>query len=146
VANQILTLFLQSCILLVIAYFLGLNVPLSGIALTLALTLLIGITMSSLSYAISLSVKDEGVLASITNTFYLPLMLLSGIMLPIALAPAWMQNMAKFNPFYYAVEASRSMFAGEFSNLIVLKGFAVMMVFTGTALWLAVRSLNKMTA
>ena len=146
VSNQILTLFMQSCILLVIAGFLGLDVPLVGIALTLALILMIGITMSSLSYAISISVKDEGVLASITNTFYLPMMLLSGIMLPISFAPDWIKNMAAFNPFYYAVEASRSLFAGDYANLIVLKGFAIMFLFTLLALRLAVRALNKMAA
>jgi ABC-2 type transport system permease protein len=144
VINQILTLFLQSCILLIIAGFLGLHVSLAGIALTLALILLIGITMSSFSYAISLSVKDESVLASITNTVYLPLMLLSGIMLPIAFAPHWIKTVALFNPFYYAVEASRSLFAGDFSNLIIVKGFAVVIAFAIFALWLAVRALNKM--
>ncbi|HWY99344.1 MAG TPA: ABC transporter permease [Bacteroidia bacterium] len=146
VLNQILTLFSQSCILLVIALFLGLNVPFIGVALTMVLILLIGVTMSSFSYAISLSVKDEGVLASITNTVYLPIMLLSGIMLPIALAPNWMKNMALFNPFYYVVEASRSLFAGDYGNIIVVKGFAIMVAFTLFALWTAVRALNKMTA
>jgi len=144
VFNQIFTLFLQSCILLVIAMFLGLHVAFAGILLTLLLILLIGITMSSFSYAISLSVKDEGVLASITNTSYLPLMLLSGIMLPISLAPSWIKTAALFNPFYYAVEASRSLFAGQYGDLIILKGFGVVLVFTGFALWLAVRALNKM--
>ncbi|HXB12357.1 MAG TPA: ABC transporter permease [Bacteroidia bacterium] len=144
VCNQILTLFLQSCILLVIAVIMGLHVSFMGMLLTLVLVLLIGITMSSFSYAISLSVKDEGVLASITNTTYLPLMLLSGIMLPISLAPNWIKTMALFNPFYYAVEASRSLFAADYGNAIVLKGFIVIIAFTAFALWLAVRALNKM--
>jgi ABC-2 type transport system permease protein len=144
VFNQVLTLFLQSCILLVIAVIMGLHVPFMGILLTMILILLIGITMSSFSYAISLSVKDEGVLASITNTTYLPLMLLSGIMLPISLAPNWIKTMALFNPFYYAVEASRSLFAADYGNAIVLKGFIVIIAFTTFALWLAVRALNKM--
>lgn len=146
VFNQILTLFTQSCILLVIALFLGLSVPFIGVVMTMILILLIGITMSSFSYAISLSVKDEGILASITNTVYLPIMLLSGIMLPISLAPNWIKNMALFNPFYYVVEASRSLFAGDYSNMIVIKGFAIMFAFTLLALWLAVKALNKMTA
>lgn len=146
ILNQILTLFLQSCILLIIAAFLGLKVPFAGIALTLVLILLIGITMSSFSYAISLSVQDEGVLASITNTFYLPVMLLSGIMLPISFAPNWLKTMALFNPFYYVVEASRDLFAGDYGTMIVVKGFIIMIAFTLFALWLAVRALNKMAA
>ena len=144
VFNQVLTLLGQSVILLVIALFLGLNVSFAGVILTLVLILLIGITMSSFSYAISISVKDEGILASITNTSYLPLMLLSGIMLPMSFAPVWMKNMALFNPFYYAVEASRSLFAADWGNMIILKGFAVVIAFAILALWLAVRALNKM--
>jgi ABC-2 type transport system permease protein len=144
VLNQILTLFMQSSILLVIAMFLGLHVSFIGILLTLVLILLIGVTLSSFSYAISLSVKDEGILASITNTFYVPLMLLSGIMLPISLAPQWIKTMALFNPFYYAVEASRALFAADYGNMIIVKGFAVVIVFNIFALGLAVRALNKM--
>jgi ABC-2 type transport system permease protein len=145
VCSQVLILVLQSSLLLVIALFLGLHVPIIGILLTIILILLIGITMSCFSYAISISVKDEGVLASITQTFFLPLMLLSGIMLPIAFAPHWMQVMAKFNPFYYAVEASRSLFAGNYADMIILKGFAVVVPFTLFSVWMAVRSLNRMS-
>jgi len=146
IANQKVTLFCQACILLVIARFLGLHVPVWGLFFTLLLVLMIGVTMASLSYSISLSVRDEGVLASITNTFYLPVMLLSGIMLPISFAPHWIKVAAHFNPFYYAVEASRSLFAGEFGNRIVAEGFVVIVIFMTVALWLAVRSLNKMSA
>jgi len=145
VCSQVLILFLQSSLLLIIALFLGLHVPIVGILLTVVLILLIGITMSCFSYAISISVKDEGVLASITQTFFLPLMLLSGIMLPISFAPHWIQVMAKFNPFYYAVEASRSLFAGNYADMIILKGFAVVVPFTLFSVWLAVRSLNRMS-
>ena len=145
VCSQVLILVLQSSLLLVIALFLGLRVPLIGILLTVILILLIGITMSCFSYAISISVKDEGVLASITQTFFLPLMLLSGIMLPISFAPNWMQVMAKFNPFYYAVEASRSLFAGNYADMIILKGFAIVIPFTLFSVYLAVRSLNRMS-
>lgn len=94
VLNQVLTLLLQSFILLIIAFCMGLHVPFAGVALTMILILLIGTTMSSFSYAISISVKDESALASITNTSYLPIMLLSGIMLPISLAPDWIKSMA----------------------------------------------------
>ena len=145
VCSQIIILFLQSSLLLIIALFLGLRVPLIGILLTVVLIILIGITMSCFSYAISISVKDEGVLASITQTFFLPLMLLSGIMLPISFAPNWIQVMAKFNPFYYAVEASRSLFAGNYADMIILKGFAIVIPFTLFSVYLAVRSLNRMS-
>jgi ABC-2 type transport system permease protein len=146
VLSQALTLFLQASILLGIAWFFGLSVPFSGIALTMVLVLIIGMAMSALSYAISLSVQEESALASITNTFYLPIMLLSGIMLPIAIAPDWIKTAAKFNPFYYAVEGARALFSGSVADMLVLKGFAVMTGLAVLMIGLAIRALRKMTA
>jgi ABC-2 type transport system permease protein len=146
VFSNLVTLFLQCVILLVVAYFFGLDVPFLGILLTMALVMMIGMCMAAASYAISLSVQDEGALASITNTFYLPVMLLSGIMLPIAIAPDWIKSAAKFNPFYYVVEASRCMFAGDYSDNFVWQGFLIMTAFTAFTMWLALRALKKMAA
>jgi ABC-2 type transport system permease protein len=146
VFSNLVTLFLQCVILLVVAYFFGLDVPFLGMALTMVLVMLIGMCMAAASYAISLSVQDEGALASITNTFYLPVMLLSGVMLPIAIAPDWIKSAALFNPFYYVVEASRSLFEGDYSNNFVWQGFAIMTAFTAFTLWLALKALKKMAA
>jgi ABC-2 type transport system permease protein len=144
--NQLVTLLLQSTILVGIAFAFGLDADALGLLLTFVLVLMIGACMASLSYAISLSVQDEGALASITNTFYLPVMLLSGIMLPIAVAPDWIKTAAKFNPFYYVVEAARELFAGNFGAPIVWQGFVVMSAFTALTIWLALRALRKMAA
>jgi ABC-2 type transport system permease protein len=147
VANQLVTLLLQCILLLVVAYLFGLEVPWGGLLLTMLLVMMIGICMSSASYAISLTVQDEGALASITNTFYLPVTLLSGILIPInRSAPQWLQTAAQFNPFYYVVEGSRALFAGNFGEDKVWQGFVVMTAFTGVMLWLALRALRKMAA
>jgi ABC-2 type transport system permease protein len=143
---NIAVLFVHVFILLVIALFFGLKAPFWGIVLTLLLLMFISIASASISYTVALSVKDESGLASAVNTFFLPIMLLSGIMLPIALAPQWLKTAAHFNPFYYAVEASRALFAGNFSDPIVFEGFAVMIALAVLAMWLAVRALRRMAA
>jgi ABC-2 type transport system permease protein len=147
IANQLVTLVLQCAILLIVAYFFGLQVPIDGLALAMVLVLMIGISMSAASYAISLTVQDEGALASITNTFYLPVMLLSGILIRIdAKAPEWLQTAALFNPFYYVVEGSRAMFEGRPEDPMVWKGFLVMVIFTTFMYWLALKALQRMRA
>lgn len=146
VLDRALVLVLQAIILLVIALLMGLQVSFLAVILTLILVTLIGISMAAFSYIISIVTKSEDGLASLVNTLYLPIMLLSGIMLPISLAPNWLKTAAYFNPFYYAVEAARSMFAGKFLDPIVIVGFVIMIVTSVLALWLAVRSLQKMTA
>ncbi len=146
VLERVVTLLLQAVILLVIAYLLGLRVSFIGMILTLLIVILIGATMASLSYIISIKTKSEDGLASLVNMLYLPIMLLSGIMLPISLAPQWLKIAAHFNPFYYAVEAARSLFLGNFSDVTIIKGFVIMGVFTFFSIWLAVRSLRRMVA
>lgn len=146
ILNQMVSLTLQATALFCIAIILGLRVSVIGTILTFILILLIGTTMASFSYIISIATRSEDGLASLVNTLYLPIMLLSGIMLPISLAPQWLKTAALFNPFYYAVEASRALFAGNFNEIIIPEGFVIMIVFVVVAVWLAVRSLRRMAA
>lgn len=146
VLERALALVLQAFVLLLIALFMGLNASFFGIILSLILVVLIGVSMASFSYVISIATKSEDGLASMVNTLYLPIMLLSGIMLPISLAPQWLKTAALFNPFYYAVEASRALFAGQFAAPIVWQGFVMMGISAAIAVWLAARSLRKMSA
>lgn len=146
VLEQSFSLLLQIVVLFIIALFLGLKVSVWGVILTFLLVLLIGVTMASLSYVISISTKNEDALASMVNTLYLPIMLLSGIMLPISLAPQWLKNAAHFNPFYYAVEGSRALFMGHFSDVVVIQGFVIMTAAAIFSVWLASKSLRKMSA
>ena len=107
---------IQSIILLLTALVFGLHINIPGVLVLLAIMMLIGLTMASLSFTIALLVKDEGTLAAITNFFTLPLMLLSGIMLPREFAPKILQNIALFDPFAHAVDAARALMNGSLSD------------------------------
>lgn len=146
ILNQMFTLGLQAILLLLIATLLGLKTSILAVVLVLVMTTLIGVTMAALSYTISITTKSEDALAPIVNTLFLPIMLLSGIMLPISLAPDWLKTAAHLNPFYYAVESARSLFLGNFSNTIVWEGFAIMAIAAIITVSMAVRSLQKMSA
>ena len=139
-------LTVQALILLVVAWLMGLHADLGGMAASLGLVLLIGVMGAALSYALALLVRNEDGFAPLLNFFSQPLMLLSGIFLPMSLAPAWMRTAANANPLYHAVEAARSMFAGDFGDGTVALAFA----FTAalgllTLTWMA-RSFRKVTA
>jgi ABC-2 type transport system permease protein len=107
---------------------------------------LVGVVMASFSYAIALLVTDEGNLASIANTVYMPILLLSGIMLPLTLAPRWLKIVAKFNPFSYIVDAERLLFAGTFNDAAIWQAFAIVIALAVvTAAW-ATSRLRKLSA
>ena len=77
------------------------------------------------------------------QTERLPLMLLSGIMLPLSLAPDLLRNIAKFNPFTYAVDASRSLVAGQFGADSVVKAFVIIAVLAILTIFWATRSMRQ---
>lgn len=128
VLMDILTLMVQCAVLIVIGTLMGLRVEPVGLALTLLLVALIGAALAALSYALAILTKDEGGLASIVNTFTQPLLLLSGVLLPMTLAPALIKTLATLNPFSHAVDASRALFTGSLSDPSIPLGFGLMVV------------------
>ena len=97
-----------------------------------------------MSYSFGLIYKIEDNLAPTLNLITLPVSLLSGIILPMALAPTWLQDLAKFNPFSYAVDASRELFAGNFGNVEIVEGYVIITVFALAMFWWSTKSLGKM--
>jgi ABC-2 type transport system permease protein len=139
-------LLLQSLVLLLVAALEGLRADPLGVTIALGLVILIGLLMSSGSYSIALAVKDEDALASSLNLITLPLMLLSGIILPLTLAPLWLRDLAAINPLSHAVDAARLLFGGDITTSIVPEGFIVMLIFAALAVWWAARSFRNTVA
>lgn len=123
-----IVLLLQALLLLGVATLMGMRASLPGVALMLVLMAAIGVFASSLSYALALSIRDENGLSQTLNFFSMPILLLTGIILPMVLAPRWMRIVAEANPFYHAVEAGRSLFAGDFANGSVGVAFGFLIV------------------
>jgi ABC-2 type transport system permease protein len=146
VLRDAVVLLLQCVLITLVAIPFGLSVNIYGFLLSLLLYALIGITMASISYGFALIYKVEDALAPTLNTITLPVSLLSGIILPLALAPLWLQDLAKVNPFSYAVDATRSLFAGNFQNIGILEGFIVIGVLAVLVFFWGVRSLKKMAS
>lgn len=139
-------LVVQSAILLGTALFFGLTMNMLGTFVLFVLMILIGITMASFSFTIGLITKEEGTLAAITNFITLPLLLLSGVMLPVAFAPMIIQTMAKFNPFFYAVDAARALMNGKLADTSVLIAFIVFVVLSALFLRWFIRSMREAVA
>ena len=146
VLRDAVVLIAQCVLITLVAIPFGLNINGFGFLLSLLLYALIGISMASVSYGFALLFKIEDALAPTLNTITLPLSLLSGIILPLALAPIWLQDLSKINPFSYAADATRALFAGDFMNIGILEGFVVITVLAVLVFLWGLRSLNKMAA
>ncbi|MCJ7760375.1 ABC transporter permease, partial [Candidatus Bathyarchaeota archaeon] len=125
VLRDAVILLIQCVLITLVAIPFGLSVNVGGFSLSLLLYALTGATMASMSYGFALVYKIEDALAPTLNTITLPVSLLSGIILPLALAPLWLQDLAKINPFSYGVDTARALFAGNFQIAEILEGFII---------------------
>jgi ABC-2 type transport system permease protein len=72
-----------------------------------------------------------------------PLMILSGMLLPLENGPEWMQVAASINPISYVVAAERALFAGDLASPDVGAGFLAVIVLLVVGLTVGVRTIQK---
>jgi ABC-2 type transport system permease protein len=138
--RDVVILLGQSIFLILLSFFFDLEANIVGILVTLGLVALIGLTLSSASYILALLLKEEKALAATINFFILPLQLLSGITLPLTLAPQWIKTTAHYNPLYHTVEGARALFAGNFTHEAVLVSFILMSLLSIASTYALVRT------
>ncbi len=141
-----LNLIIQSVVLIACSFLFGLKLDPVGAIILVFLIVLIGITMSSISYRLGLMIREGGILAGIVNTFVLPMMILSGIMLPISFGPPILQFIAQFDPFLYAVSASRALVNGALFDASIPIAFAVFAVLAVTTLAIFIHGMREAVA
>jgi ABC-2 type transport system permease protein len=136
----------QSILLLVVALFFGLKFDMLGALVLLVLVVLIAITMASISYRLGLVIREGGIMAGIVNTFILPAMILSGIMLPISFGPPIIQMAARIDPFYYAVNASRVLIDGNVGDPSVGLALAIFAILAAVCLGIFIHGMREAVA
>jgi ABC-2 type transport system permease protein len=102
--------------------------------------------IAPLSYAAALALKSEDALAPLINSIALPMLLLAGIFLPMALAPDWLQFLSTLNPLTHAVDAVRALFNGDWGNPDIAIGVALSSILAVIAVWIGARSFSRAVA
>jgi ABC-2 type transport system permease protein len=77
------------------------------------------------------------------QTLLFPLMILSGMLLPLDDGPAWMQVAAAVNPLSYLVDAERVLLAGDFGDPSIVGGMVAAIVTCAIGLVLGVRAMRR---
>jgi ABC-2 type transport system permease protein len=130
---------LQGCVLMLLALVLGLHAPIPGLILALGLVVVLGIGLSSLSYALGLLTREEFKFAPFLNLILVPVLLLSGILLPMKMAPGWLHTLSRFNPMAHVVDAIRDAFLGRYFTLNVVGGLLAVTALAVVAVTIATR-------
>jgi ABC-2 type transport system permease protein len=144
--RDVVIMVCQSILIMVVAIPFGLRIDPAGALVTVALLILIGLALAPLSYTAALVLKSEDALAPVVNGVALPLLLLSGILLPLALAPDWLRFLSTLNPLTHAADAARALFNGDWSNPEVAIGTVIMGALAVLAVWLASRAFSRANA
>ncbi len=141
--RDVVSLLVQAVIITVLATLFGLTVQIGYLLLAYLLLALIALMTSTISYGVALKVKSEDALAPVMNTVAQPVLLLSGILLPLAFAPLWLQRVADWNPFSWAVDGARALFAGDIGNDRVWQGMLIIGALTVVAVAWAAREFAR---
>lgn len=123
----------QAILIIVLAFLVfDLNAPIGGILLSLVIVMLLAVTLASASYAVALTIKSEETFPALLNAVLMPVLLLSGILLPITsiLAPQWLYTLSRINPFTHVVDAERATFRGDLTMDSLLTGSVILIVLT----------------
>ena len=133
--RDVLQLFVQALILVGLGYLMGMEAPVGGAVLGVLLTLLLGGACAASSNALALTTKSEDVMAPVINMVMMPVLLLSGILLPMTLAPEWLQKVSNLMPTKHVVDAVRNSFLGDFTVSALGWGVAWTFSLLAVSLW-----------
>lgn len=115
-----------------------------GGLLGLVLLAVFGVGLGSFSYALAIAVrKREWMFWVVQQTLLFPLMILSGMLLPLETGPGWMRAVAVANPLAYIVDAERALFSGEILSAPVAWGWVAALVTAASGLAVGIRGMVR---
>jgi ABC-2 type transport system permease protein len=133
----------QAVIITTLAVPFGLRVPVVNLLLTYLMLAAMVLLSTSISYDVALLVRNENSLGILVNTFSQPVSLLAGVLIPLVLAPLWIQNVASWNPFAWATNAMRALFASDIGSPAVWQGALIIGALAAASVLWSSRLFNR---
>lgn len=142
--KEVVPLVVQGTIVVLVAMPFGFNADIAGLAAGLAVLAVFGIGFGALSYTLALSCRNrDWMFWMVHQTLLFPLMILSGMLLPLEDGPEWMRVAAAVNPLSYLVGAERALLAGDFSATAVLDGVIAAVATCAIGVAVGVRAMRR---
>ena len=143
--KELTPLVVQAAIIVLVAMPFGFRLYPAHALVGLLMLGVFGVGVGALSYALAIAArKTEWIFWAVQQALLFPLLILSGMMLPLEAGPAWMQVAARLNPLTYVVDAERALFTGT-SGVVVLQGFAAALLTAAVGLWVGIRGIRTAT-
>jgi ABC-2 type transport system permease protein len=98
---------------------------------TFWLSLMMGHLVSfMLSYALGLLALFFQEVFSVYNIYYIPMLFLSGQLVPIGVFPEWLQALSRYMPFQYTVALPTEVFMGRVPDAVAWQGIGMQVAWT----------------
>jgi ABC-2 type transport system permease protein len=145
ISYDALSLVLQALIIGGMAWLLGADFAggAGGFAVVVASAILVAAAFGSLSNALALLLRQRESVIGINVMLTLPLTFLSAAFMPLALAPDWIQVVARFNPVNWAVEAGREALLAAPDWSLILPRFGGLVLFAVICVGLATQAFRS---
>jgi len=142
--KEMVPIIVQAAVIALVTIPFGFTVNLAGMLVGLVLLSLFGLGFGALSYTLALASRNRDWLFwGVQQATIFPLMILSGLLLPLDNGPEWMRVAAALNPVRYVVDAERALFAGDFGSPSVLWGFAAAGILAVVGLAVGIRAMKR---
>ncbi len=142
--KDVVELLVQAVLIVAITVPLDFELYPIGALLGLGLLAVVGLGVGALSHALAIACRrQQELFYMVQQTLLFPLLLLSGLLLPLEAGPQWMSAIGAVNPFTYIVEALRALFAGVVLDPVVLQGTTAAAALAVIGLTLGARAMRK---
>jgi ABC-2 type transport system permease protein len=143
VLRVVIVVLIQAIVVVVATVPFGLEVHVRGLVVGAALLAVLAAALGIGSLAVGLMLQNAYAFWGVMTLAYTPIIITSGAMLPMNLAPDWLFAISRVNPLAHVVEAQRSLFAGDLSNPAIFWGFAVALAFGALAAYAGTRAMRR---
>ena len=133
---------IQATVILIIAILIGATIlsPVQYLMIYVIL-ILFGILFSGLATTLALYIEDHDSYAAVNTLISMPLFFTSSALMPYSVMPSWMRTIAMVNPLSFAIDAIRSVGAGQ----VPLMQMGLLFGVGGIVLIVCVRVFRNMT-
>ncbi len=142
--KEMVPLAVQAVVITLVAAIFGFRPHVPGMVLGLAVLAVFGIGLGALSYSLGIASRErDWMFWAVQQALIFPLMILSGMLLPLEAAPRWMQLLSQANPLTYLVEAERALFNGDLAAASVWQGALAAGVLATLGLTVGIRMMRR---
>jgi len=142
--KEMAPIIVQALVIALVTIPFGFTVNPLGLVMGLVLLAVFGLGFGALSYSLALASRNhDWMFWGIQQATLFPLMILSGMLLPIENGPQWIQVAAAFNPISYIVAAERALLSGDLASMAVVWGFVAAIVLAAVGLSVGIRAMKK---